>query len=131
MKALLEKIKFDEKGLIPFITQDANTKEVLTLAYMNDEALKLTLETGKIHVFRRSRGRVMMKGETSGMVQEVKEIRLDCEGNSLLILAEPKGPACHKMFWTCYFEEYKPDSDSFVTHGEPLLDPKEVYKGKE
>ena len=127
MKALLDKIKFDEKGLIPFITQDANTKEMITLAYMNEEALRKTLETGKVHVFRRSRGRVMMKGETSGMTQIVKELRIDCEGNSILVLAELQGPGCHLMYWSCYFREYKPEADDFVIHGEPLYDPDEVY----
>ncbi len=130
MEKLFELLHFDEKGLIPFITQDADTKEVLTLAYMDREALRKTIETGKVHVFRRSRGRVMMKGETSGMIQVVREIRIDCEGNSLLVLAEPKGPACHLMYWTCYFREFKPEEGDFVIHGEPLYDPEEIYKGK-
>ncbi|MDD5449719.1 MAG: phosphoribosyl-AMP cyclohydrolase, partial [Candidatus Omnitrophica bacterium] len=99
---MLDQIKFDEKGLIPAIIQDAKSKKVLTLCYMNKEALEKALETGKIHVFRRSKGRLMLKGETSGHVQTVKEFYIDCEGNSLLFMVEQKVAACHAGYFTCY-----------------------------
>ena len=88
-------IAFDERGLVPCIVQDWRTGEVLTLAYMNAEALKRTRETGEIHFFSRSRRQLWHKGETSGNTQAVKAIRYDCDADALLALVEPTGPACH------------------------------------
>jgi phosphoribosyl-AMP cyclohydrolase len=113
VERLLNTLKFNDKGLIPCVFQEASTGKVITLAYMNKEALKLTLETGKVHVFRRSHGRVMMKGETSGNVQFVREVRADCENNSLLVLIDMAGPGCHTGKYHCYFNLYDPASDSF------------------
>src|SRR3989338_5223716 len=105
MNKLFEKIKFDESGLIPSVIQDEKYGRVLTLCYMNREALEKTIETGKIHVFRRSKGKLMMKGETSGAIQKVKSIYIDCEGNSLLFEVEQKMGACHEGYLSCYFRK--------------------------
>jgi len=95
-------IAFDERGLVPCIVQDWRTGEVLTLAYMNDEALTRTRETGETHFFSRSRGRLWHKGETSGSTQAVRALRFDCDADALLVLVEPAGPACHTGERTCF-----------------------------
>lgn len=97
------KLKFDEKGLIPAIAQDFKTGEVLMLAYMNEEAFRLTLETGKGTYFSRSRQNLWIKGETSGHFQYVKEIRFDCDCDTLLLLIEQKGAACHTGSYSCFY----------------------------
>jgi phosphoribosyl-ATP pyrophosphohydrolase/phosphoribosyl-AMP cyclohydrolase len=96
-------IAFDERGLVPCVVQDARTGEVLTLAYMNSEALERTRTTGEMHFFSRSRGELWHKGETSGNVQRVRALRLDCDGDALLALVDPAGPACHTGERTCFF----------------------------
>jgi phosphoribosyl-AMP cyclohydrolase / phosphoribosyl-ATP pyrophosphohydrolase len=95
-------IAFDERGLVPCIVQDWRTGEVLTLAYMNAEALKRTRETGQIHFYSRSRQTLWHKGETSGNTQTVKGIRYDCDADALLALVEPTGPACHTGERSCF-----------------------------
>jgi phosphoribosyl-ATP pyrophosphohydrolase/phosphoribosyl-AMP cyclohydrolase len=95
-------IEFDERGLVPCVVQDWRSGEVLTLAYMNAEALRLTRETGETHFFSRSRQELWHKGATSGNTQAVKAIRYDCEDNALLALVEPAGPACHTGERTCF-----------------------------
>jgi len=99
----MDNIKWDEKGLVPAVAQDAETREVLMLAYMNEEALKLTIQTGKAHYFSRSRGRIWMKGESSGHVQLVQDIKVDCDGDTLLLLVEQEGVACHTGEKSCFF----------------------------
>jgi phosphoribosyl-ATP pyrophosphohydrolase/phosphoribosyl-AMP cyclohydrolase len=96
------RLRFDDRGLIPCIVQDWRTGEVLTLAYMNEEALNLTLETGETHFFSRSRQELWHKGATSGHTQAVKAIRYDCDGDAVLALVEPHGPACHTGERTCF-----------------------------
>jgi phosphoribosyl-AMP cyclohydrolase len=98
-------VKFDEKGLVPVIVQDAETKEVLMLAYANQDALKLTLQTGKAHYWSRSRGKIWMKGETSGNFQNVIEVRIDCDGDTLLYIVRQKGVACHTGSYSCFFRK--------------------------
>jgi phosphoribosyl-AMP cyclohydrolase / phosphoribosyl-ATP pyrophosphohydrolase len=95
-------IAYDEHGLVPCIVQDWRTGEVLTLAYMNAESLRRTRETGEIHLFSRSRQEQWHKGGTSGNTQAVKAIRYDCDGDALLALVEPAGPACHTGERTCF-----------------------------
>jgi phosphoribosyl-ATP pyrophosphohydrolase/phosphoribosyl-AMP cyclohydrolase len=95
-------IEFDEHGLVPCVVQDARTGEVLTLAYMNAEALEATLRTGETHFFSRSRGELWHKGETSGNVQRVAALRYDCDSDAVLALVEPAGPACHTGERTCF-----------------------------
>ncbi len=95
-------IAFDERGLVPCVMQDWRTGEVLTLAYMNAEALRRTHETGEMHFFSRSRQELWHKGATSGNTMAVKAIRYDCDGDTLLALVEPRGPACHTGERTCF-----------------------------
>jgi phosphoribosyl-AMP cyclohydrolase / phosphoribosyl-ATP pyrophosphohydrolase len=95
-------IAFDERGLVPCVVQDWRTGEVLTLAYMNAEALTLTRETGQMHFFSRSRQELWHKGAASGNTQRVMAIRYDCDGDALLALVEPAGPACHTGERTCF-----------------------------
>ena len=101
----MSELRFDSNGLIPAIIQDEKSRGVLTLCYMNEEALKKTIETGKVHVWRRSLGKLMMKGETSGCVQILKKVSVDCENNSLLIEVQQMGVACHTGEKTCYYRE--------------------------
>ncbi len=95
-------IAYDAEGLVPCVVQDWNTGEVLTLAYMNDEALRRTRDSGQLHLYSRSRGEQWHKGETSGNVQRVRALRLDCDGDTVLALVEPAGPACHTGERTCF-----------------------------
>ncbi len=95
-------IAYDERGLVPCIVQDWRTGEVLTLAYMNAESLRLTRQTGEVHFFSRSRQELWHKGATSGNTLSVRAIRYDCDGDALLALVEPAGPACHTGERTCF-----------------------------
>ena len=103
MQDSLPTLKFDANGLIPAIVQDANTKEVLMLAYMNLQSLQLTLEKGETYFWSRSRGELWHKGETSGNIQRVIEVSVDCDADTLLIHVEPNGPACHTGERTCFY----------------------------
>ncbi len=127
MNKIIELIKFDDKGLVPAIIQDYKSKEVLTLCYMNREALEKTLQEGKVYVFRRSRGRLMLKGETSGCIQTIKSLMIDCEGNSLLFKVAQKRAACHTGYFTCYFRKLD-KSCGFKIIGKRVFDPSKVYK---
>ncbi|EKN71425.1 bifunctional phosphoribosyl-AMP cyclohydrolase/phosphoribosyl-ATP pyrophosphatase protein [Neobacillus bataviensis LMG 21833] len=97
-------VRFDEKGLVPAIIQDAGTKEVLTLAYMNEESLSKTIETGETWFYSRSRQELWHKGATSGNTQTVVSINYDCDQDALLVLVNPKGPACHTGAVSCFSE---------------------------
>lgn len=113
-------------GLIPAVAQDADTGEVLMLAYMNAEALKRTLETGKAWYYSRSRDAFWMKGESSGNVQEVVEVRLDCDADAVVLkIRQIGGAACHTGHRSCFYSRW--DGSSWVEEGELLFDPKEVY----
>ena len=96
-------VKYDTNGLVPAIVQDANTHAVLMLAYMNAESLRLTMETGETVFWSRSRQELWHKGATSGNVQRVVEIRVDCDADTLLIRVQPAGPACHTGERTCFY----------------------------
>jgi len=98
-------LKFDEKGLITAVIQDATTHQVLMVAWMNAESLRLTQETGETHFWSRSRQELWHKGATSGNVQRVQAIYADCDGDTLLILVDPAGPACHTGAVSCFFTE--------------------------
>lgn len=125
-ETIKSQLKFDAQGLIPSIIQDQKTKQVLTLCYMNEISLKATLETGYIHLYRRSQNKLMKKGETSGHTQALKEFRVDCEGKSLLFLIDQKVAGCHKGYFSCYFEKIANDATRTIT--DPLVfDPAKVY----
>jgi phosphoribosyl-ATP pyrophosphohydrolase/phosphoribosyl-AMP cyclohydrolase len=99
----LEQIRFDDRGLVPVVAQDARTGEVLMLAWANADALRLTRETGRAHYWSRSRGELWMKGETSGNAQEVDEVRVDCDADAVLYRVRQTGPACHTGERSCFF----------------------------
>ena len=96
-------LNFDQRGLVACVIQDWRTGEVLTLAYMNEEALRLSRETGELHLYSRSRAELWHKGATSGHTQAVKALRFDCDNDAVLALVEPAGPACHTGERTCFF----------------------------
>ena len=96
-------IQWDERGLVPAIVQDAHTHQVLMLAYMNVEALRLTLETGEAHFWSRSRQALWHKGATSGNTQRVIEVRVDCDADAILLIVDPAGPACHTGETSCFY----------------------------
>ena len=102
-------IKFDERGLVPVVVQDVKTKEVLMLAYANEEALRKTFETGYAHYWSRSRKKLWMKGETSGNVQKVVEVRIDCDNDAILYVVEQKGVACHTGNYSCFYRRLRPE----------------------
>ncbi|MES5058365.1 bifunctional phosphoribosyl-AMP cyclohydrolase/phosphoribosyl-ATP diphosphatase HisIE [Bacillus velezensis] len=108
-----DELRFDEAGLIPAIVQDAASKEVLTLAYMNRESYEKTIETKETWFYSRSRRELWHKGATSGNTQKVKAIRYDCDQDALVVLAEPSGPACHKGSYSCFSTEKADAQDRF------------------
>jgi phosphoribosyl-AMP cyclohydrolase len=99
----MKSLKFDINGLIPAIVQDKDTKQVLMMAYMNRESLALTLEKKETHFWSRSRKQFWHKGETSGNIQKLVDIRVDCDADTLLILVQPAGPACHTGEISCFY----------------------------
>jgi phosphoribosyl-AMP cyclohydrolase len=103
-------LKFDINGLIPAIVQDADTKEVLMLAYMNAESLQLTLERRETYFWSRSRSELWHKGETSGNIQKIIHISMDCDADSLLIQVQPMGPACHTGERTCFYRQFEEEA---------------------
>jgi phosphoribosyl-ATP pyrophosphohydrolase/phosphoribosyl-AMP cyclohydrolase len=101
--SVIDEVTFDDSGLVPCVVQDWSTGEVLTLAYMNREALERTLSSGETHFWSRSRRELWHKGETSGNVQRVRSLRYDCDADALLALVDPAGPACHTGERTCFY----------------------------
>ena len=127
--SLVDKLNFSEKGLIPAVIQDDKTAKVLTLCYMNKEALQKSFDEGRVYVFRRSIGKLMAKGETSGCFQIIKSVYVDCEFNSLLFKVEQIKAACHKGYFTCYFRQVDKEGEEKIIE-KRIFDPKEVYKDK-
>jgi phosphoribosyl-AMP cyclohydrolase / phosphoribosyl-ATP pyrophosphohydrolase len=132
---VLEQVRFDEKGLVPCVAQDFASGEVLTLAYMNAEALRLTVETGEAHFFSRSREEIWRKGETSGNVLRLRQLRYDCDGDAIVALVEPAGPACHTGERSCFYREVggsaAADVDAPAAPGEPAPVPHEALAALE
>lgn len=122
------KLAFDKMGgLIPAIAQDAASGRVLMLAYMNEEAFRLTVATGEAHYFSRSRQSIWHKGGTSGHVQKVQAIYLDCDADAVLLKVEQVGgAACHTGYESCFYRRFT--DSGWETEGSPVFDPKEVYK---
>jgi phosphoribosyl-AMP cyclohydrolase len=123
-------LKYDSGGLIPAIVQDAKSKAVLMMAWMNRQSIQKTIDTGFAHFFSRSRNKLWQKGETSGHVQRVKSIHVDCDGDVLLIEVEQTGAACHEGYFSCFFREYDARGDDWKTIAKRVADPDEVYKKK-
>ena len=124
---ILNQLKTDQNGLIPAIIQDDENKEVLMVGYMNREAVRKTLELGRVCFWSRSRQEYWIKGETSGHTQTVRTVAFDCDGDALLIKVEQKGGACHTGFRSCFFREVSPDGNSTRIVGEKVFDPDAVY----
>lgn len=130
MKIAIEDLRFDEQGLIPVVVQDASTRQILTLAYMNAESLNKTLETRETWFWSRSRSCLWHKGETSGNTQRVIDVQVDCDNDALTVLADPHGPACHTGAQSCFHNDIgfdgliDPGAEQEPTLGEVL---KELY----
>ncbi len=122
---LLAEIKFDAQGLVTAVEQQDDTGEVLMVAWMNREAIERTVATGQAHYWSRSRGRLWRKGETSGQVQRLVELRLDCDGDTLLLLVDQHGVACHTGRRNCFFRALR--DGKLVTIADPTVTPGELY----
>ena len=122
-------LDFDKGGgLIPAIVQDATSNEVLMVAYVNRESLDKTMQTGRMHYFSRSRNTIWMKGETSGHVQEVQSVLLDCDGDALVFkIKQIGGAACHTGYNSCFYRRLEDDGSAQVIKPRRVFDPKEVY----
>lgn len=116
-------IKFSEQGLVPVVTQDSSSHEVLMLAYANQEALLKTLETGQAHYYSRSRKELWHKGSTSGHVQQIQDIRFDCDADTVLYIVQQTGAACHTGEYSCFYRSLASEEDSSETHsiGEMMM----------
>jgi phosphoribosyl-AMP cyclohydrolase len=120
-------LRFNDQGLIPAVIQDAGTKQVLTLCYLNRAALRKSLRTGLVHVFRRSQGRLMLKGQTSGHVQRLRGVLVDCEGKSLVLLVRQHVAACHAGYYTCFFRRLS-KTGTLTVQGRRVFDPRTTYR---
>jgi phosphoribosyl-AMP cyclohydrolase len=120
-------VKFNDAGLVPAIVQDVENGRVLMMAWMNADSLRDTLRTGRTHFYSRSRKKYWMKGEESGHVQEVVTVQVDCDGDTLLVLARQTGAACHEGYRSCFFRELD-NAGEWKVNAERLVDPKQVYK---
>ena len=127
--AQLDKLKFDANGLVPIIVQDHANGEVLMMAFMNREAIEKTIASGKVHTYSRSRGRLALKGETSGHFQLVKEVRTDCDRDVVLFKVEQVVAACHEGYRSCFFRQYEPGAADWKTVEGKAFDPDRVYEG--
>jgi len=123
--AILDAIAFDAAGLVPAIAQQHDTGEVLMLAWMNREAVAETLATGRVCYFSRSRGRLWRKGESSGQDQRLVELRVDCDGDALLLLVDQHGVACHTGRRDCFFRAAR--GDALAEIAAPLINPEALY----
>ena len=121
-------LKFNDDGLIPVIAQQHDSGEVLMMAWMNKEALDETLATARVCYFSRSRQKLWRKGETSGQVQQLKELRVDCDGDTLLLKVDQTGPACHTGRRSCFYNLV--DNNHLVIDSAPLISPEELYGKK-
>jgi phosphoribosyl-AMP cyclohydrolase len=123
----LREIKFDANGLIPAIVQEARSDEILMVAYMNREAILKTVKTGRAHFYSRSRKRIWLKGETSGHIQRVNRIRLDCDGDALLIAVRQTGGACHEGYRSCFYRTLHIPRGRWRVTARQVFDPQRVY----
>ena len=122
----LDEIKFDDKGLVPAVIQDYQNGEILMLAYMNRESLQKTLSSGKTHFWSRSRQKFWLKGESSGHVQEIKEVFIDCDMDTLVFKVDQKVAACHMGYRSCFYR--KIEGEKLTVVGEKVFEEGDVYK---
>ena len=127
MDSFLDGLKYDENGLLTAIVQDAETGDVLMVAYMNREAVRRTLTEGRTCFWSRSRRKFWIKGETSGHIQKVREVRIDCDKDCLLVKVEQVGAACHDGYRSCFYRTVSPEGKLEIAD-ERLVDPDEVYE---
>ncbi|HHE08150.1 MAG TPA: phosphoribosyl-AMP cyclohydrolase [Chlorobaculum parvum] len=125
-KSFLETVKFDDRGLVPAIVQDHETGKVLMMAWMNLESLKMTLEKKKACYWSRSRNKLWLKGESSGNMQEVHDILIDCDGDTLLLKVSQKGGACHVGYHSCFYRKTS-DGENMEICDTLMFDPEKVY----
>ena len=123
---ILAAVTFDEKGLVPAIAQQYDSGEILMMAWMNEAAIQETLESGRVCYWSRSRKSLWRKGETSGQVQALKELRIDCDGDTLLLRVDQTGVACHTGRRSCFFRAVR--DGELITIAEQLVDPSELYQ---
>ena len=128
-KSWIDEVAFDEKGLVPAIIQEALTGELLMVAYMNKESLAKTLKSRVAHFYSRSRKKIWMKGESSGHIQRVKSISLDCDGDALLVKVSQVGQACHAGYRSCFFRTLG-KAKRWTIHAAQEFDPEKVYGKK-
>ena len=128
--SFIDQLKFTEDGLIPAIVQEAGTRRVLMMAWMNRDSLQSTVQTGKTHFWSRSRKKLWMKGEESGHTQTVKDIAFDCDGDTLLIQVEQVGAACHEGYKSCFFRSIEDGGAAFKITEPMLKPPGDIYKKK-
>jgi phosphoribosyl-AMP cyclohydrolase len=124
---ILSELKYDSDGLVTAVIQDQTNNEVLMVGYMNAEAIKQTLSTGRVCFWSRSHQKLWIKGETSGHTQAVESVAVDCDGDALLIKVEQKVAACHTGYRSCFFREVSPDGNSTRIVGDKVFDPNAVY----
>lgn len=122
----IQAIKFNADGLVPAIAQQYDSREVLMMAWMNLESIRETLQTGRVCYWSRSRQKYWRKGESSGQVQKLKELRIDCDGDTLLLLVDQTGPACHTGRKSCFYNVIR--GDGIEVDSEPLIDPETLYR---
>lgn len=129
MSNFVSNIKFNSEGLVPVVAQAADSKEVLMMAWMNKEAVEKTLQTGEVYYWSRSRNSLWRKGEASGHTQKLKKILVDCDNDTLLVLVEQRGVACHTGRRSCFFSEFRDGNLIEVIKQE--MNPKEIYAKKD
>ena len=126
---VLDSLPFNDAGLLPAIAQQYDSGEVLMLAWMNREAIEETLHTGRVCYWSRSRGRLWRKGELSGQLQKLVELRIDCDGDTLLLLVDQTGPACHSGRRSCFYNAVRGDRVEVISS--PLIDPEQLYHSQD
>ena len=129
--SLVDEVRFGSDGLVPAAVTDCESGRLLVLCYMNAEALKKTLAEGIVHLYRRSRGMVVPKGVDSGHVQQVEEIRINCDSNSLEVRVRQNVAACAYGYYSCYFRRWDEENQVWVVEDEQVFDPDEVYPENE
>ena len=123
---VLNDLPYNADGLIPAIAQQYNSRQVLMLAWMNQQSIEMTLASGQVHYFSRSRQQIWRKGERSAQTQSLKEMRIDCDGDTILLLVDQTGPACHTGRVSCFYNLIK--DDQVIVDQDPIIDPKTLYE---
>lgn len=127
MDAQLDKLKFGAGGLIPAIIQDHATGQVLVMCYMNRESIEKSIATGKVHTYSRSRGRIALKGESSGHFQHVQRVLTDCDRDAIIFQVKQDVAACHEGYYSCFSRQYEPGAQDWKVIAEKVFDPDKVY----